>query len=331
MPVVGITHPADKVATFFTDEALAPLRALAEVRILGSCREPDFLKHLADIDILLGSWGMPQLDERLLAAAPKLQAVCYAAGTVKGFVTDASYARGITVTTAMAANAVPVAEVVTALITLANKRWFVCQDRIRAKGRRGWNDPAEIAHPGNYGTVIGLIGFGAVARLVADRLRDMDLKILGYDPHMPDAVFAAHGVERCELLDLARRSQVSSLHAPDIPATHGMCGKAFFQAMPDGATFINTARGRLVDENALVDELRTGRIQAFLDVTHPEPPEDGHPFYTLPNCWLTPHRAGSTGHEVRRMGALAIAEACRILMGEPIQHGVTKAMLATMA
>lgn len=327
MTIIAITHAAADLEKFFTETDLARLRAVAEVRILGSCSRETrtvVFPHLHDAEVLLGSWGMPQLDAQLLAAAPRLRAVCYAAGSVKGFVTPESYARGVIITTAMHANAIPVAEVTLALITLANKNWFTAQAHMRQT--HGGHGPA---HVGNFGTTVGIIGCGAIARILLAKLADTDMRVLVYDPYArnlpPDVEHVA------ELTELARRCDVISLHAPDIPATHGLCNGAFFSAMKDGATFINTARGRLVDEAALLAELQRGRIYAHLDVTHPEPPVADSPLYLLPNVWLTPHLAGSSAGEIRRMGRLAIDECLALIAGQPPRFPVTHDMLATMA
>jgi phosphoglycerate dehydrogenase-like enzyme len=322
MTVIAITHQAQELPRFFTDGDLRRLHEAAEVRIVGPERAA-VLPQLADVDILLGSWGMLRLDAELLTAAPLLRAVCYAAGTVKGFVTPESYARGVLITTAMHANAVPVAEVTLALITLANKNWFTAQALMRQPGKH------EIAHVGNFGTTVGLIGYGAIARLVLTKLLAMELNVLVYDPHVRELPAGAERVD--DLVELARRCDVLSLHAPDIPATHGMCDAAFFAAMRDGATFINTARGRLVDEAAMLVELERGRIYAHLDVTHPEPPVADSPLYRLPNVWLTPHLAGSSSGEIRRMGRLAIEECLSVIGGQAPRFPVPHSMLATMA
>lgn len=331
MPTVAITHAEADLPRFFATEDLARLRAVAELRVAGRPGDPGFAESIAAADLLLGSWGMPRLDAAFLTAAPRLRAVCYAAGSVKGFVTDDSYARAITVTTAMHANAVPVAEVTVALITLAGKRWMDCQDLVRAHGRAGFERAHALAHTGNFAVTVGLVGFGAIARLVLERLRLMDVRILVHDPHAGEAAIRAAGAEPADLDALARASDVVSVHAPDIPATAGMFGAAFFAAMKDGAGFINTARGRLVDEAALIAALRSGRIHAYLDVTHPEPPAADSELYRLPNCWLTPHRAGSSAGEIRRMGRLAIDECLRLIAGEAPRHAVSQAQLATMA
>jgi len=328
MTIVAITHPTKDHPRFFTEEDLARLRAVAEVGVLGDLDEAGRDDLLGRTDILLGAWGMPKHDAAFLAKAPRLKATCYAAGSVKGFVTPASYARGVLITTAMFANAVPVAEVTVALITLANKSWFQAMLAMRAAGK---HVPAP-AHHGNYRTRVGLIGFGAIGRLVAGKLAGMELQVDVYDPYAKDADLAAHGCRRqSDLVQLARDCQVLSLHAPNIPQTRHMLAAPFFRAMRDGAVFINTARGALVDEGALISELQSGRISAHLDVTDPEPPVAGSPFWTLPNCFLTPHLAGSTSGEVRRMGQLAIEECLRVIGGEQARFPVTEAMLATMA
>ncbi len=328
MPTVAITHPSSEHGRFFTDEDLERLRAATSVRVLGDLDEAGRAAALAEADILLGSWGMPRLDAAFLAKTPRLQAVCYAAGSVKSFVTPESYARGVRISTAMHANAVPVAEVTVALITLANKGWFQAAAALKA-ARQGITAPA---HPGNYRSRVGLIGFGAIARLVARKLQGMDLLVEVYDPFATDEVLAAHGCRRqSDLLQLARDCQVISLHAPDLPQTRHLLAAPFFQAMRDGACFINTARGALVDESALIAELASGRLTAHLDVTDPEPPVADSPLWNLPNVHLTPHLAGSTSGEIRRLGSYAIEECLRLLRGEALRFEVSEAMLATMA
>lgn len=330
MTIIAITHAQADLGKFIEAADLAALRAVAEVRVLGGNAPEALFPHLVDVEVLLGSWGMPKRIPALLTVAPRVRAVCYAAGSVKGFVTAESYARNVLITTAMYANAVSVAEVSVALITLANKDWFQSQAATRSGGRTN-RHLSHVTHPGNFGTTIGLVGFGAIGRLVAEKLRAMELRVLVADPLSSAAAVAEYGAILVPLDQLARESHEGSLHAPDIPATNGMCNAAFFAAMPTGATFINTARGRLVDEDALLVELTSGRLNAHLDVTYPEPPLADSPFYALPNAWLTPHLAGSSSNEVRRTGCLAISECQNLIAGRPPRFPLTEAMLATMA
>jgi phosphoglycerate dehydrogenase-like enzyme len=114
-----------------------------------------------------------------------------------------------------------------------------------------------------------------------------------------------------DLARLASQSRIFSLHAPDIPTTRGMVSAAVLAALPDGATLINTARGALVDQDALVRELASGRIRAALDVTEPDPLPAGHPLFALPNVYLTPHLAGAMGTEIRDLGRASVAALLR--------------------
>ena len=161
---------------------------------------------------------------------------------------------------------------------------------------------------GTYGTQVGIIGASAIGRRVIELLAPFDLTVALSDPTVGVDEAASLGVTLMSLDDLMRTSRVVSLHAPLLDSTVGMIGAAELAALPDGATFINTARGALVDESALVRELRSGRIDAVLDVTWPEPPVADSPLWTLPNVVLTPHVAGSAGSELVRMASSAVRE-----------------------
>ena len=282
---------------------------------------------LARVQVIFGGWGIPRLDAAALDRMPQLRLVAYAAGSVRSFVTPEVYARGITVTTAAAANGVPVAEFTLALITLANKQIL---EAVRAYRK---NEPKSslFATSGNVDRTVGIIGASLIGRDVLQRLPSLQLHRLVADPTIDHAEAAALGAELVDLDTLMARSDVVSLHAPILPSTIGMIGAAQIAAMKDGATFINTARGVLVDHDALRDELATGRISAMLDVTDPEPllPED--PMRSMPNVMLTPHLAGSQGLELRRMAESAVVEIERWSAGEPPRYAVSEAALATMA
>jgi phosphoglycerate dehydrogenase-like enzyme len=110
-----------------------------------------------------------------------------------------------------------------------------------------------------------------------------------------------------------------------------MFGARELALLQDGAAFINTARGALVDEAALIAELETGRIHAVIDVTEPEIPQPGSPFYTLPNVFLTPHVAGAVGTERLRLGEMAVAEVERFVRGQALQFEIEPALLERLA
>ena len=275
---------------------------------------------LTDVDVIFSGWGMARVDEVFLAAAPRLKAVFYGAGAVGGFATAALFARGVVVTSAALANAVPVAEYTLATLLFGLKHgWRMSRD-MRAARR-----PVRGAFPpGNYGSTVGLCSMGLIARLVCDHLRRFDLNVLAYDPFLGDAEAASLGVTKVGLEELFARSDAVSLHTPALPETRGMVDAALLSSMKPGATLINTARGSVVNEPDLIRVL-TDRpdLQAVLDVTDPEPPPPDSPLYTLPNVVLTPHVAGSFGPECRRMGRMMLDEFRRWRSGQPMSGRVT--------
>lgn len=280
-----------------------------------------------DPDIVLGHWGCPVLDESLLDTMPRLRLFAYAAGTVKAIVTPAVWARGVIITSAAAANALPVAEYTLAAILFANKGVIASRERLR--------DPAvRIRRPrplGNVAKRVGIIGASLVGRRVIELLAPFDLEVVVADPFLDDDEATRLGVRKVELDELVSSADVVSVHAPDLPSTRQLVGRAELAAMRDGATLVNTARGAIVDTDALVEELRDGRISAVLDVTDPEPLPEGHPLLSLPNAFVTPHVAGALGSELGRLADLALTEIERFVDGLPPLHPVRQVDLERIA
>lgn len=332
-PSVVLAMAPGNVERLFDDHLRRRLTELCDLDlglVLHDFHTPEAATALASAEMLLTCWGCPPLTEDVLRTAPELRAVIHAAGSVKGFVTDACWRRGLRVSSAAAANAVPVAEYTVAMIVLAGKRAFPIQSAYRADPTsRAW--AATYPDLGNYGITVGVVGASHVGRRVISLLRSYDVTILLADPTIDEAHAQGLGATLVDLDELVRRSDVVSIHAPNIPKTHRMFDSRRLGLMRDGATLINTARGQLVDTEALVAELSTGRIFAILDVTDPEPLPAGHPLLALPNVVLTPHIAGSLGNEIRRMGALAVDELERYVRGEPFAYAVTENRLPLLA
>ena len=285
----------------------------------------------SDVEIVFSTWGMPVMtEEEICSALPSLKCVFYGAGTVQTFARP-HLKCGVKVFSAWAANAVPVAETTVAEIILANKGFFLTSRLYHKKGRViAKKTSAEC--PGTYGETVGIIGAGMIGRLVIEMLHSYKVKILVFDPFLSDERAKELGVEKCSLTELFERSFVVSNHLANNEKTRGMINYDCFSRMRDKAVFINTGRGAQVVEDDLVRILREREdITALLDVTDPEPPVDGHPFYTLENCVLTPHIAGSIGDEVKRMGAFMKDEFILYVTGEKTRYEVTEKMLETMA
>lgn len=280
--------------------------------------DPDAGSRLAEVDILLTSWGCPNIDAATLERMLKLAAVVHAAGSVKAVVGEAVWDQNIPVCSMADLNAVPVAEYTVAMILLENKRVLPAAREYRQVG----SFPGAPDSVGNYRKRIGLISASKIGRRVAELLRPFDLDVVIADPFCPTDEITALGATKVSLEELFARSNIVSLHAPLLPATIGMIDASLLSRMPDGSTLINTARGKIVDHDALLGELRTGRMRAVLDVTDPEPLPADSPFWQLPNVVLTPHLAGSQGTELGRMSAAAISEINRLIAGQPLKFRV---------
>lgn len=181
-----------------------------------------------------------------------------------------------------------------------------------------------------FDVTIGIIGASKVGRHVIRLLQSFETNIVVADPFLSEDETKLLGVTRLSLEELVACSDVVSIHAPVLPSTRKMLQRQHFQSMKDGAIFINTARGALVDEAALVDELKTGRIFAFIDVTNPEPPAADHPFRSLPNVILTPHIAGHISNGVFRQGRSAVEQLLEYADGKTMHGEVTEAMFNVM-
>ena len=156
--------------------------------------------------------------------------------------------------------------------------------------------------------------------------------MLLYDPFVSDERAAALGCKKASLEELLRASDIVSIHAPSIPETYHMFNEETIGMMKDDAVLINTARGSLIDEQALYAHMKAGKLKyACLDVTDPEPPAADNPLRTLPNCIMTPHLAGLANNGLKRIGAFVCDEIERFLKGEKLVAEVTEDMLARMA
>ncbi|WP_284986751.1 hydroxyacid dehydrogenase [Arthrobacter sp. fls2-241-R2A-172] len=330
---VALAMPVHTARAVFPPRSLDPLEP--SVNLLGRAPIQDFHSPagrclLADADVLITGWGCPLIDETVLDAAPRLRYVLHAAGSVKHHVGEACWERGIQVSSAADANAIPVAEYTVAMIILANKRVLQIARALHST-RTGVLPEQLFPDMGNYRKRVGIIGASKIGRHVIRLLAPYDLEVVVSDPYLDDAAAAALGVVSVSLDELVATSDVVSLHAPSLPSTRNLMDAAMVQRLRPGATFINTSRGELVDQDALLARVQQGDLYAILDVTTPWVLPSDSPFYTHPNVLLTPHVAGSLGSELERMAASAVDEALRLARGEPLRFRVRREDLAFMA
>jgi phosphoglycerate dehydrogenase-like enzyme len=287
--------------------------------------------RLAEVEVLLTSWGAPALTPERLAGAPHLRAVFHCAGSVRALVTEEVWRRGLLLTSGAEANAVPVAEFTLAMVILAGKKApFIAAAGGAAPSLGGsarWGDLSNLRR------TIGVVGYSRIGRLVVERLRANleGVRVLVSDPFADPAEVAATGAELVDLHAALPQVDVLTIHAPALPSTAGLVGREELALLRDHATVVNTARGSLLDHDALADECRTGRLFAVLDVTDPEPLPADSPLRSMPTVLLTPHLAGSLGTEVHRLTDRALDDLARWCAGEPVVDRVSAESMALRA
>jgi phosphoglycerate dehydrogenase-like enzyme len=255
----------------------------------------------------------------LIAAAPRLRLIQKIGVGVNTIDLDACRARGIAVCNMPGTNTRAVAEHSLALMLACLRRvpWL---DRATREAR-GWSDDAqrmdELGEIG--GRTVGLVGFGAVPAMLAPVLLAMGATVLAWSRTQK----AVPGVTFTSLEDLLARSDIVSLHLPLTDATARLIDRERLARLPEGAILVNTARGGLVDEPALVDALRSGRLRAAgLDVFAHEPVAADNPLLGLPNVVLAPHVAWLTPETLDRSLEVAIENCRRLKAGEPLLNRV---------
>jgi len=259
---------------------------------------------------------MGRLDAAIMDAAPRLKVISKHGVGVDNIDIQAAAERGIPVLVATGANAVSVAEHVIALLLATVKRVLPLDAGLRA-GR--WEKPdysgSEIS-----GSTMGLIGMGAIAQATGRMAKGLMLRLVGFDPYAPDSAFEALGVQRCTSFDdLLDQANILSLHCPLTDQTRSILNADALARMPAGSYVINTARGGLIDEAALVAAIQSGHIAgAGLDTFAVEPPAANHPFFNVPEIVMTPHIGGVTRQAGARVGIDAVRGIFQVLNGLPV-------------
>jgi D-3-phosphoglycerate dehydrogenase len=261
--------------------------------------------------------GLDMVDRAALEAADELKVIArYGAGVDRVDLAAASE-KGIIVTNTPGANAVSVAELTIGLM-LSLARMIPNANAATKAGE--WPRLAGVSLAGK---VVGLLGLGAIGKQVARRLRGFDCTILAYDP-VPDTTFAeAHGVELQPQDQVLGQADFLSLHLPALPETRGMVNTAFLNQMKPGAFLINTARGELINEAALLKALQSGHLRGTaLDAFATEPPGTDNPLLALPQVIATPHTGAHTDDATNAMGWMALHNCLAVLRGEQPTHRV---------
>ena len=333
-PRLLVLLPPSLYGELFTAEANAALQQAAAITCNSEERNwssVELAARVAGYDAVITGWGSPKLTDEILNAARDLLLIAHSAGSIKQMLPPAVFGRGIHVTHAAAAIAPAVAEMTLLLILLCLRQVHRLDRNLKAG--EPW-DAAKRAGMGQElaGQRVGVIGAGHTGRMVIGLLAACKVQVWVYDPYLSAARADQLGVQRVANLDeLFAACPIVTVHAPPTQETHHMLGAQQLSRLQDGAIFVNTARSQVVDSDALLAELRSGRIQAALDVFDQEPLPVDSPFRQLDNVVITPHVAGASRQARIRQGQTIADEIQRFFAGQPLLYEVTEEMLDTMA
>lgn len=292
------------------DAQIVAMQASSDEPLVGAVR---------DADALLVCYA--PVTKRVIDGAQRCRIVARYGIGVDNVDLEAASARGIIVTNVPDYCIEEVSDHALALL-LACARRVVSLDRQVRTGR--WIAKDAVPTYRLRGQVLGLVGFGKIPRAVAARAQALGLEILAFDPYLDEANMGAHGVKKVELGALLAQADYISVHAPLTTQTRGMIGEAELRAMKPTAYLINTARGPIVREAAIVRALQEGWIAgAALDVLEAEPPAQSHPLLALDNVILTPHVAFYSEQSVQELQRKASEEVARVLTGQPPRYPVS--------
>ncbi len=282
--------------------------------------EADVLSAAADAEMLV--CHMPRLTRTVISQLPRLRVLACTRTEPVNVNVPACTERHIPVIYAPGRNSRAVAEFTVGLIIaelrdIGRGHAALSQGVWRAELYLHDNAPREL-----NGQTVGLIGFGNIGRMLPGYLRPFGMRVLAYDPYVDDEVFVRCGAERVQNMDdLLAQSDIVSLHARVTPETRGFIAEHQFRTMKPGAVFINTARGPMVDYDALYRALKDGHLGgAGLETFAMEPPPPDWPLLRLPNVTLTPHIAGCSQESVRYAAEMVSADLVRWMKGEPPLH-----------
>ena len=326
---IAVIASKEKQNDIFNERGWKKLYSLGEVVINdGEASVENVKKTIKDADIAITSWGSVPFTEEILNEAPNLKLVVHGAGSVKPIVTDELWAKGIRVCASTKPLGIGVAETALGFAISASKNFYQANDDIHSGG---YDEHRPLTRE-LFDINVGVVSAGFVGRHFIKLMSNFDVNILLYDPYVTKERAEEMGCKKVEFDELLRESDILSIHAPSIAATDKIFNKDTLPLMKKDAVLINTARGSVIDEDALYEFMKAGNLKyACLDVFDPEPILPENPLRTLKNVIFTPHLAGLAANGLARIGLHTAEEIERFLNGAPMECEVTKAMLATIA
>ncbi len=306
------------------DGPLARLRDAVDLDLWPGDMPPpraDLLRRVADADGLL-CLLTDKIDGELLDAAPRLRVVSQMAVGYENIDVAAATARGIPVGNTPGVLTETTADLAWMLILAAARRALDGVRYIEAGQWRTW-DPVALLGADVYGATLGLVGLGGIGAAVARRARGFNMRVLYSAPREKPEQAAEVGASYVDFATLLRESDFISIHSPLTPQTRKLFNADAFAQMKPGAILVNTARGGIVDQDALLEAVRSGQLGgAGLDVTDPEPMPVDHPLLRQERVIVVPHIGSSSVRTRTRMADLAVENLLAGLRGERLRHCV---------
>lgn len=314
---------------FIRPEHMQMLEKLGDVEVNPLSRQwtgAELAGHIAGADVCITGWGCPEFTEEVLENADRLRLIVHTGGSVAALTREPVYDRSVRVISGNDMYARSVAESVIAYALYALRDLGRFNRQMLQEGWRG-ND---FYNEGLLDRRVGLIGFGAVARHTARLLKAFGCEIWIDADHVTPEEAALFGAKKATADEIMAHCKVISLHLAKTPETYHYIDKRRLSLVSDGAVFINTARGAVVDETALAQELKTGRFKAVLDVYEQEPLPMDSPLRAMDNVLLIPHMGGPTADRYPYITQALINEIENALAGGESPYEITRDMMRRM-
>lgn len=280
--------------TFFTKENIELAETLGEIIWLDTTKasENELKEKIKDCDTFITCWGSPSLTPEILECAQKLKLLTHLGSTVAPVVCDEVYERGIKVISGFDYYSRSTAEGAVAYMLAALRNIPFYTDRL--KNKKIWRETDDYTDGVIYKTV-GIVGFGGVGRYVTKMLKSFDAQIKVYDiAEISNKEKECYGITQCGIEEIFSTCDIISLHLPYNDSTYHIVDDTLLSKIKKGALLVNTARGAVMDEAALIKHLENGDFGAALDVYEKEPIDMDSPLLSLPNVLMLPHQAGPT-------------------------------------
>ena len=332
---VLITMPKRTYTRISKPNDIKELKSFAEVIMNIFDKKPSedkLVELISEVDGCITSWGSPKITKRVVKSAKKLKIIGHAAGSIKPYICEEVFIKGITVVHAAPIIAKPVAEFTLAL--MLNCLRAIPQHFIALKFKKNWNfrERKEKYTRDLKGKTIGIVGFGYVARELVKLLEPFEVRILVYDPYVEHDKLKKYNAKKVSLEELLSNSDIVTIHAALTEETRHMIGERELKLLKPHAFIINTARGAIIDEKALIKALKEKWIAGVaLDVYEREPLPEDSPLYELDNVILTPHIAGASGERISTLLSTIIEEFKLFFEGKEPRYKIRYERLKIMA